>query len=374
MNYDRISTPVLVVNPGIVKSNIRRINEKCQKSGVLFRPHFKTHQSKQIGRWFRDEGISSIAVSSVAMARYFASDGWNDITVAFPYNPREHVETDALSREISLTLTIPSPESAHILASKAESRLSVMIKVDTGYNRSGTRWDNLNDLSKIIDIICTNPLLTVKGLLTHAGDTYKSESTTQARERYTLSVSRMKQVRDSLQHPGLMISVGDTPSASLFSGYPDIDELRAGNFVFYDLMQLNIGSCSFDDIAAVMVCPVVDVRHRENIVVIYGGAVHLSKDYVTIDGSPVYGQIVRLTKTGWSSYDSPLYLSSLSQEHGIIKTEAGGTAGFRTGELVGVIPVHSCLTADLAGRYLLTDGTTADHLSGTSEWLYNGQV
>jgi D-serine deaminase-like pyridoxal phosphate-dependent protein len=365
MIYDTISTPRLVVNPGIAKSNIRRIYERCTKSGVHFRPHFKTHQSKLIGSWFRDEGTVAIAVSSVAMAGYFASDGWNDIMVAFPYNPREHAEAEALSRAISLTLTIPSPESARILASKAKSRLNVMIKTDTGYNRSGTRWDNINDINRIIEIINTNPLLTVKGLLTHAGDTYKASSPSQAMERYNLSVSRMKKVRDSLALPGLMISVGDTPSASFFSRYTDIDELRAGNFVFYDLMQLVIGSCSFNDIAAVMVCPVVDVRHRENSVVLYGGAVHLSKDYIIIDGNQVYGQIVRLTETGWISHEKPLYLSSLSQEHGIIKTENGGSSEFRTGDLVGVIPVHSCLAADLAGRYILTDGTTADHQSGS---------
>lgn len=368
MIYDTISTPRMVVNPGIVKSNIRRIYERCLNSGVHFRPHFKTHQSKHIGRWFRDEGIESIAVSSVAMARYFASDGWKDITVAFPYNPREHSEADALSRAVSLTLTVPSPESAQILASKTESRLSVMIKIDTGYNRSGTRWDNLNDIKGIIDIINTNPLLTVKGLLTHAGDTYKASSPSQAMERYNISVSRMNQVRDSLARPELVISVGDTPSASLFSGYTDIDELRAGNFVFYDLMQLVIGSCSFNDIAAVMVCPVVDVRYRENSVVIYGGAVHLSKDYLLIDGNPVYGLIVRLTETGWISHDKPIYLSSLSQEHGIINIDNGNCSDFKTGELVGVIPVHSCLAADLAGSYLLTDGTTADHLSGSHKW------
>lgn len=370
MIYDTISTPRLVVNPGIVKSNIRRIYERCLNSGVQFRPHFKTHQSKQIGRWFRDEGIGAIAVSSVAMAGYFASDGWEDITVAFPYNPREHARADALSRTISLTLTVPSPESAQILALKAESPLGVMIKTDTGYNRSGTRWDNLNDIRRIIDIISTNPHLTLKGLLTHAGDTYKASSPSQAMERYNISVSRMNQVRDSLGQPGLIISVGDTPSASLFSRYTDIDELRAGNFVFYDLMQLEIGSCSFNDIAAVMVCPVVDVRRRENIVVIYGGAVHLSRDYLIVDGNPVYGQIVTLTEKGWRSHDKPLYLSSLSQEHGIIHTDNGNSSFFRTGELVGVIPVHSCLAADLAGSYLLTDGTTADHLSGSHKWFH----
>jgi hypothetical protein len=34
-------------------------------------------------------------------------------------------------------------------------------------------------------------------------------------------------------------------------------EIRPGNFVFYDLMQQNIGACSIDDIALRVLCPVI---------------------------------------------------------------------------------------------------------------------
>lgn len=363
MDLNKITTPTLLVDSTIVKANIRRINERCLKSEVLFRPHFKTHESKKIGRWFRAEGIDSIAVSSLSMARWFASDGWNDITIAFPYNPREHKAIDALARRISLTLTIPSYESAGLLSANAQFTAGVMIKIDTGYNRSGTRWDDLKEINKISETIISNPGLRLKGFLTHAGDTYKAISVKEVIERYNLSVERLKLVRESVRQPGLILSVGDTPSASLLTHYSDVDEVRAGNFVFYDLMQMVAGACRFEDIAAVMACPVVDVRHSENSVVIYGGAVHLSKDSVTINGKTIFGMVVKLTEKGWSKPETSFYITSLSQEHGIISTEDNGTANFKVGELVGIVPVHSCLTADLAGRYLLTDGTRADHLS-----------
>lgn len=363
MDLNKIITPTLLVDSAIVKANIRRINERCLKSGVLFRPHFKTHQSKKIGRWFRDEGIDSIAVSSLSMARWFASDGWNDITIAFPYNPREHKGIDVLARHISLTLTVPSYESASLLAANAQFTAGVMIKIDAGYNRSGTRWDDLKEINKIAEIIISNPGLRLKGFLTHAGDTYKAVSAKEVIERYNLSVERLKAVRESVRHPGLILSVGDTPSASLLTHYSDVDEVRAGNLVFYDLMQMVAGACRFEDIAAVMACPVVDVRHTEKGVVIYGGAVHLSKDSVTINGKNIFGLIVKLTETGWSKPDSSVYITSLSQEHGVISTEDNTAGNFKVGELVGVVPVHSCLTADLAGRYLFTDGTRGDHLS-----------
>ncbi|MEJ0055890.1 MAG: hypothetical protein WDN75_09720 [Bacteroidota bacterium] len=70
--------------------------EKARKLKVSFRPHFKTHQSHEVGRWFRAEGVNSCTVSSVKMASYFAEDGWKDITVAFPLNVLEIKEVNRL--------------------------------------------------------------------------------------------------------------------------------------------------------------------------------------------------------------------------------------------------------------------------------------
>ena len=76
--------------------------EKARQSKVTFRPHFKTHQSIEIGSWFRDEGVQKITVSSVDMAEYFASDGWNDITIAFPLNIRQLPQIQELAGRINL--------------------------------------------------------------------------------------------------------------------------------------------------------------------------------------------------------------------------------------------------------------------------------
>ena len=89
ISLDSIKRPTLLVDEAICRENIRWMAEKAARLGVNFRPHFKTHQSKQMGRWFREEGIKSITVSSVSMAKYFNEDGWDDITIAFPLNLRD---------------------------------------------------------------------------------------------------------------------------------------------------------------------------------------------------------------------------------------------------------------------------------------------
>ena len=80
--------------------------EKAAKSNTSFRPHFKTHQSAQIGEWFRQEGVEAITVSSVRMAKYFAANDWGDITIAFPFNVHETKQADELAGKINLLLIV----------------------------------------------------------------------------------------------------------------------------------------------------------------------------------------------------------------------------------------------------------------------------
>ena len=149
--------------------------------------------------------------------------------------------------------------------------------------------------------------------------------------------------------------------AEKFSG---LDELRPGNFVFYDLMQLNLGSCTRDKVAVAVACPVVEKNTRKKEIIIYGGGVHLSKDSLKLkDGRQVYGQIVFLTPGGWVYPGNDCYLKSISQEHGIISATDEVFNNTGRGDLIGIIPVHSCMTADLLREYMLKDGSIISDFS-----------
>ena len=104
--YSAIVKPALIVDEQRARENIRRIAERAASSGVRYRPHFKTHQSTQVGRWFRDYGVNCITVSSLSMAAYFADDGWDDITVAFPVNVRESRLIGELAGRVRLNLLV----------------------------------------------------------------------------------------------------------------------------------------------------------------------------------------------------------------------------------------------------------------------------
>ena len=81
-----IIRPTFVIDKKICLNNIEKMTQKAADNGLRFRPHFKTHQSAEIGEWFRSFGVNAITVSSLQMAKYFAANGWKDITLAFPVN------------------------------------------------------------------------------------------------------------------------------------------------------------------------------------------------------------------------------------------------------------------------------------------------
>jgi len=135
-----------------------------------------------------------------------------------------------------------------------------------------------------------------------------------------------------------------------------VDELRPGNFIFYDVMQHLLGSCRTEDIAISVACPVVAKHPERNEIVVYGGGVHLSKEGIAYRGETIYGFAGTFTGNGWRLPDKQSYMKKLSQEHGIIHASDELMRKVAVGDLLAVMPVHSCLVPPLLGPYLTTQG------------------
>jgi D-serine deaminase-like pyridoxal phosphate-dependent protein len=355
----KIIRPTLVVDKTVCLRNMERMAKKATDLNLRFRPHFKTHQSVKIGGWFRQFGVEAITVSSVQMAQYFAANGWKDITIAFPLNILEIDNINRLAAQIKLGLLVENTEAAGFLTKHILHPVDVWIKIDTGNYRTGIEPHDYKQVEMVIEKLAEGKNLTFKGFLTHSGHTYSAHSTDEIFNRHFDALLKLKSLkhRFSNQFADIEISMGDTPAATLCTNFNSVDEIRPGNFVFYDLMQQNLGVCTFDDIAVKMVCPVVAKHVLRNEIVIHGGAVHFSKDSITnIDGKEMFGRLI-ITKDGEKQMlDQMNYLSKLSQEHGILKVAHNQFKNFNVGDLVEIIPVHSCLTANLMGHYRTNEG------------------
>lgn len=360
-----ITRPTLLLDEERARRNIARMADKARVSGVRFRPHFKTHQSLEVGRWFAECGVSEITVSSVAMAEYFAAGGWADITVAFPANWREIDSINALAGKIRLGLILESVETVRFLAERLLSPVDLWIDVDAGYHRTGLAWDATSEAVVLARAITASPLLRLRGMLTHAGHTYATNAVAEIERVYNETANRMSALRAELEaqvSSPLLLSIGDTPSCSVVSDLSAVDEIRPGNFVFYDFMQAEIGSCSLEDIAVALACPVVAKNVERCQVTVHGGGVHLSKEFI-IDrqGRKTYGAVALPSDgaagDGWGQVIETAHVSSISQEHGVINVDRETFERIPLGGLLMVLPVHSCMTADVMGSYTTLSGS-----------------
>jgi len=159
------------------------------------------------------------------------------------------------------------------------------------------------------------------------------------------------------------ISVGDTPTCSVVNNFNGVDEIRPGNFVFYDLMQEKLGSCTEDEIAVAVACPVVGKYKDRNQVVIYGGAVHLSNAYILdAHGRKIFGYVTSLQNRTFGPINRKAPVINLTQEHGIIQVDDKLFNETEIADLSLVYPVHSCLTCNLYKEYRTSEGEVISRL------------
>lgn len=353
--------PTLLLDEGRCHANIAMMADKAAAHGLIFRPHFKTHQSLAVGRWFKEAGVRCITVSSLTMAEHFASE-WDDITVAFPVNILEIDTINRLAPRLTLNLLVESAESLRFLAGRLHSPVGFFIKIDVGYHRTGVDAGDTVAIDTLLDLARQCPLLHFRGFLTHAGHTYGAASPGEVLAIHRQACLLMAALKERYQEawPQLLVSVGDTPGCSLASDFPGCDEIRPGNFVFYDLTQQHLGACEARRIAVALSCPVVAVHPRRNEAVLYGGAIHLSKEALHDPQlGTIYGRVARSMGLGWGEPIPGMYVRSLSQEHGVVVGPQHEIADLRVGDCLPVLPVHSCLTVQLMRCYTgLASGET----------------
>lgn len=361
---DRLERPCLLLDPARMYGNLARMQERARAWGCPLRVHMKTPQSVPLAEQFRARGVDRIAVSSLVMAREFHRAGWQDQLLAMPLNPNWVPGLLELNHTASVAALVSDEGVLESLAGlHGDCRLPVWVELDAGYGRSGIPWDSTEELARVVHRLSRLRGVEVRGLLYHAGDSYSARGVAGVAQVAAMARERMLECRRRLVEQGagpLALSFGDTPCCSLGSGLEVFDELRPGNFLFHDLMQLDIGSCGEDGLALAVLCPVLCVRPAEGRAVLHGGAVHLSKEGLPArEGQPTaytFGQLVEADSRGLGRRLEHTRIVRLSQEHAVLEAPRDLLDRLTPGMAVAVLPVHSCLAADLHREYRTPDG------------------
>ena len=353
-----LAPPAVLVDERRARANLAAMAARAAASDVGFRPHFKTHDNVGVGRWFREAGVRRITVSSLAMAERFARDGWVDQTVAVLVDPRELPRLGDLAGRLAarggaLGLVVDTPEVARAARAAAGQGLLLWLKVDTGYGRSGAHWD---DATRLRAVAHAAPL---RGLLTHAGHSYRTPLA-ELPALFTETAQRLAAAREAIGDAALLLSVGDTPTCATVGRFAGVDEVRPGNFLFFDLMQRQAGVCGDRDVALALACGVIGLDAAGGRIVLHAGAVHLAKEAVATPAGPVYGCLATATADGLDGLVPEAAVTGLTQEHAVVTLPPGRwdelASGLSPGDRVLVVPAHSCLTCHQHGAFMTFAG------------------
>ncbi|MBL8996546.1 MAG: alanine racemase [Gemmatimonadetes bacterium] len=358
-----LPTPSLLLDRPRAERNAARIGERVRTLGARLRPHIKTHKCIEVARLQTAGHGGGITVSTLAEARAFAAHGFRDITYAVPIEPGKFAAVVALvASGVRLALItddagVPGPLAE--AARRAGVTLEVFIKVDCGYHRCGVDPKG-HALVELAQRIGERSSLRFAGILTHAGHSYHARgaaaiSAVAREERDVMCAAAARLRAAGIEVPA--VSVGSTPTAVHVDHLRGVDEVRAGNYVFFDLTQAALGNCTPDDTVLSVLASVVhrDLARRQ--VVLDAGAIAMSKDRGPVEFVPDagYGRLVDLDGT-----DLGLTLTALSQEHGVVRaaddTQLAALAALTVGTRVRILVNHSCLTAAQHGEYVVHDG------------------
>ncbi len=354
MHLTDLETPALVVDRARLVRNIGRMRDRLGELGVPLRPHVKTAKSADIVRLAVEGQPGGITVSTLREAEHFLDHGFTDILYAVGIVPSKLPHAAALQRRgAGLTVILDSVEMAQAVAREAEAlgaAFPVLIEVDTDGGRAGVPAEDRGRLVEIGRILAEAAGTELRGVLTHAGRSYGCRTPDELRAMAERERSGAVAAAGALREAGLpapVVSVGSTPGALFAERLDGVTEVRAGVYMFMDLVMADLGVCAEEEIALSVLATVIGHRRDRGYLLVDAGGLALSKDSGPARDKPSYGSL-------WDAATGlpfGLAVASTNQEHGLVPA---GTADFERlpiGTRVRIAPNHACMTAAAYDRY-----------------------
>ncbi len=360
---DGLVTPALLLDKHKLERNIQRLANHVSGLGAVLRPHMKTAKSIDVARCVFPDGPGPITVSTLAEAEYFADYGFKDITYAVGVSPAAAVRGLDLSRRTgaNVKFLIDTVEQADALGEagkKAGITPSAFIELDVDDHRGG-----LKPLDPTLVAVADRMKaagVDLAGVLSHAGESYglnTREALVAAAENERVATVEAADILRAQGHACPIVSLGSTPTAHFAENLEGVTEVRAGVYMFFDLVQHGVGVCTLDDLAISVLATVIGAKPDKGWILVDAGWMALSRDRGTASQEVDQGYGIVCDEKG-HVYDDVI-VSQASQEHGILALRPGSTKtmpDLPIGARVRILPNHACAMAAQHAFYDVVNG------------------
>ncbi len=314
-----VPTPALLLDLDLFESNVKAMAEHCQRAGVGFRPHAKTHKCPDIAKRQMAAGAQGISVATVPEAEAMVWAGIPGVLLTSPI-----VEPAKIARMISLVqrgqrvmLSVGHAREVELLAEAAATAnvaVDLLVDVDIGDRRTGILpGQPAVELAQFIE---KHKRLRVRGVQSYAGHASHVVGF-EAREKVSReAMGKSVETREMLNKAGFdagILSGGSTGTYNIDSTIRGVTELQVGSYVFMDIDYRRIGGKSSGE-------NYTDFQHSLTVLATVVNATH--SDRVSVDAGT---KAIDTTTTykpepkGWSN----LSYNRGGDEFGILTAEPG---------------------------------------------------
>jgi D-serine deaminase-like pyridoxal phosphate-dependent protein len=376
MPLDALPTPALLVEQSRLQENLAAMQEKADANEVTLRPHAKTHKSVAVARRQHRRGAEGLTIATVAEAETFVDAGFEDVRVAYPVTGRDkHERLQALRAAATISFTVDTPagaEQASAVYAEADDPVDVLMEVDVGHGRCGVHyWSDDEGAVTLARHVASLPGVRLAGILTHAGQAYDGPSDGETeddalcrvarheRDRMLSVASTLAEAEDVGVTPeAFEISVGSTPSMAAFENAERnglrVTEIRPGNYVMHDAMQVALDAASLADCALTVLTTVISTQTKPD------GTHHVFVDagkkvFTTDTGYGTDGHGIALADAATMQPHPGLRVDHLSEEHGWLTP--GPDVDLEVGDRLRIVPNHACVTVNNQTALHVVDGT-----------------
>jgi len=361
-----LDTPAALIDETRMTRNIQLMQARMDALGVRLRPHVKTSKSEAVMRRQLDAGAQGVTVSTLQEAEACFALGITDVLYAVAIAPARLEQVRALRRRgCRLGILTDSLAGARAIVEAGQRHaeaFDVWLEIDCDGHRAGLQPDDPK-LLQVAEVLRAGGM-TLVGVLTHAGSSYELHEAAAlqalAEQERALCVAAAERLRgQGFACP--QVSIGSTPTALSARDLTGVTEVRAGVYVFQDLVMLNVGICRADDLALSVLTTVIGHQPEKGGVLVDAGWMALSRDRGTQRQQRDfgYGQVCDLDGTWLEG----ALLSGANQEHGMISFAGGAPADleqrFPVGSRLRVLPNHACATGGQFDHYHAVDATGA---------------
>jgi D-serine deaminase-like pyridoxal phosphate-dependent protein len=346
---DDLDTPLILADLDRMERNIHDWQSWMDERGVAFRVHVKTHKVPEIALLQMGAGARGVCCAKVSEAEPFAAVGIDDICIAYPVFGEQkwaHV-ADLAKRGVRMTLNCDSEEAARQASEAASARrvmLNLQIDVDSGMHRGGIEMDDVDRIERLARTIGDLPGVDFDGLTTHRS--YFFEGKRSRQEEGHAEGQLLVDIAEELRSRSLEVrevTAGGSFTGKYVAEVPGVTEVRAGTYVFYDVMHLNEGSATDDQLALTALCQVVS-RWGDRGLTIDGGSKTFSGDRGVVGAGNMQGTPQAMTY----STDRRVVIDRLTEEHGMGRAEGDVDLG----EKLRFYPFHACTCCNLTNEII----------------------